>query len=278
MRIGPFTSVFGVDFSGARSAGKTAWLAEIDVARARLVALASLEARSGDARREVALPWLVGAIRASRAALWGIDAPFGLPVELFPRATWRAQLGFVARWDGDAVALGRSLAARSLRELGVMHVRRATDLAMKTPFDCYHYRIIHQTFHAMRDVLAPLARDRATAVLPFQYSRATRAERFVVEACPSSTLFRLGLPRRGYKQPEGGTVTFARARVREQILAAIEARIDVAAHRRVMLADPGGDALDAVLAAVGAMEGASAAKHAAIARDRRAVREGFVFA
>ena len=35
-----------------------------------------------------------------------------------------------------------------------MHIRRLTDREAKAPFDCYHYRIIHQTFYGMRDVLA----------------------------------------------------------------------------------------------------------------------------
>src|SRR3712207_9335349 len=88
-----------------------------------------------------------------------------------------------------------------------MHIRRETDHLAKAPFDPYHYRIIYQTFHAMRDVAGPLSRVRETAVLPFQYRRLARAERVVVETCPSSTLKRLGPPHQKYKQPAGGPLT-----------------------------------------------------------------------
>jgi hypothetical protein len=160
-----------------------------------------------------------------------------------------------------------------------MHIRRETDRTMRTPFDCYHYRIVHQTFHAMRDVLLPLSRSRSTAILPFQYARLARAERIVVEACPSSTLLRLGLPRRGYKQPQGRALSTDRARVRQVILRGIAEHVRVAKRDApVMLADPGGDAIDAVLAAIGAMHAVKSADHNRLARHSRARREGWVFA
>jgi hypothetical protein len=239
-----------------------------------------LAQRSGHESRSEALGWLVQAIGESKQALWGIDAPFGLPVELFgPRSGWAAQLRFVARWDGDALALGRHLANRSLDEFGRMHVRRETDRAMRTPFDCYHYRIVHQTFHVMRDVLLRLVRQEGTAVLPFQYGRAVGAQRVVVEACPSSTLLRLGMPRRGYKQPEGGALTKERRSVRRVILRELRRHLAIGPRQaQTILEDPGGDALDSVLAAVGAWHGVVSADHAAIALSPRAPREGRVFA
>lgn len=272
--------VYGVDFSGARAAGKTAWMSEIHVRDGSLVlvSLASLETRASSAAREVVMPWLVSAISESERALWGIDAPFGLPVELFAGDTpWQEQLDFVARWP-DAITMGRHLAERSLRELGVMHVRRETDRVMKTPFDCYHYRIVHQTFHAMRDVLLPLTRQPKTAVLPFEYARFEGADRVVVEACPSSVLMRFSVPRRGYKQPEGGKITPDRRAVRRTILGALSAHVSVSlGQRRVMMNDPGGDAMDAVLAGVGAFESFTSTDHRALAKSPRAVREGWVF-
>jgi Protein of unknown function (DUF429) len=276
-----FETVLGVDFSGARLAGKTAWMSEISVDRDRLTlrSLANLETRSKSAERGHVMRWLVGAIGDSKHALWGIDAPFGLPVELFgKRQNWRAQLDFVSTWKGDAITWGRHLAQRSLAEFGVMHVRRETDRVMRTPFDCYHYRIVHQTFHAMRDVLLPLTHQRTTAVIPFDYARLEGAERVVIEACPSSTLLRLGLPRRGYKQPEGGKITPDRRKVRKRILEELSRHVTLeASHVQVMVNDPGGDAMDSVLAAVGAFESFANTDHTTLANDRRAVREGWVF-
>jgi hypothetical protein len=49
------------------------------------------------------------------------------------------------------------------------------------------------------------------------------------------------------------------------------------AHRRVLMRDGGGDALDAVIAAVGAVRGWHAADHRLIARHARYSREGRLY-
>lgn len=275
-------TVFGLDFSGARQAGRFAWLAELEVApdRLKLRRLASLGTLAGADDRELVLPWLVDAIRSTEDALWGIDAPFGLPVELFePDVGWRDQLAWVGAWKGDAKSLGRALMQRTLDLCGVRHVRRRTDREEHTPFDCYHYRIVYQTFHAMRDVLGPLSADAGTVVLPFDRPWPSGAKRAVVESCPSSTLRRLGLPRRGYKQPQGGTLTAERLGVRREILRGLWAHVGFApSHRREMLTNPGGDAIDAVLAALGAWRAFRREDLAGMASDARVSREGWVFA
>lgn len=232
-----------------------------------------------EAERDASLAWLDAAILGSDGSLWGIDAPFSLPVELAGKGgTLSAQLRRVCAWNGDAAWFGRALAERSLQEHGLLHIRRRTDRYQRTPFDCYHYRIIYQTFHAMRDVLSPLARPRATAILPFTYDRLPMAKRVVVEACPSSTLLRLGPPRRGYKQTSS-TLGRDRIAVREVILKWLRPHVrisktDVAS----MMTNPGGDALDAVLAGVGVFEAMALADHRALAADDRIPREGWVFA
>ena len=47
--------------------------------------------------------------------------------------------------------------------------------------------------------------------------------------------------------------------------------------RRVMMRDPGGDAIDAVLAALGAAQAFAAVDHEAIARHARYPREGHLY-
>jgi hypothetical protein len=156
----------------------------------------------------------------------------------------------VAAWQGGAYAYGLEALAAARALGGPMHIRRAADVAARAPFDPYHYRIIYQTFHAIRDVARPLARDAHTAVLPFQYRRLDAARRVVMEACPASTLKRLALPHQRYKQPAGGPLSPVQRRVRHAILRGLapQVAVDDAVRRRIMR-DPGGDALDAVLAA-----------------------------
>ncbi len=302
-----FARAYGVDFSGARLAGRTTWVARLDLAGdggpPRLAALDRLDRLAGTAERGPALAHLVTMVRGSADALWAFDCPFGLPVELLPaRAGWAAQRRLVREWGDDAYGLGLECVRRARALGGPLHVRRLTDGDARAPFDPYHYRIIYQTFYGVRDVAGPLAADAGTAVLPFQYRKLARgrlgrgklgrdrrprregvgdrasgpaARRVVVETCPGSTLRRWGLPFQRYKQPEGGALTAVRRRTRRAIVDGVCARVVVGpAFVRRMMRDPGGDALDAVVAAAGGLEGVLGADHAAGGRYRR---EGRLF-
>jgi hypothetical protein len=131
----------------------------------------------------------------------------------------------------------------------------------------------------MRDVLGPLLRTKRTAILPFQYRRLASAERVVVEACPASSLKRLGLPHQNYKQPAGGPLTAKRRRTRRAILDGLAGLVDLDdRQRRVLMRNAGGDALDAVIAAVGALRAWTAANHWHVARHPRYPREGRLYA
>jgi hypothetical protein len=130
----------------------------------------------------------------------------------------------------------------------------------------------------MRDVLGPLWRVRGTAILPFQYGRLANARRVLVEACPASTLKRLGLPHTNYKQPQGGPLTRKRRRGRRAILDGLAGRVEIGARqRRVLMRNGGGDALDAVIAAVGVLRAWAAANHWRVARHPRYPREGRLY-
>jgi hypothetical protein len=281
-----FEAVYGVDFSGAKLAGRNIWVARLERAsggrgraRRRLAELHRLETLCGTPERAPALGHLVALIAASEGALWALDFPFGLPIEVMEAgARWPSQLDFLASWGEDAYGVGLECLRRARELGGPIHIRRLTDEEEKAPFDCYHYRIIYQTFYGMRDVLGPLWRRRHTAILPFQYRRLAAARRVLVEACPSSTLKRLGLPHQNYKQPEGGPLTRKRLRTRRALLAGLSRQVAFdERQRRVMMRNGGGDALDAVIAAVGAEHAWHAADHRAIARHPRYGREGRMF-
>lgn len=281
-----FDHVFGVDFSGARLAGENTWVAHLVPAplqrqphRLRLVELTRLTKLAGTAAREPALAALVQLIRQSDAALWAMDFPFGLPVEVMPPgARWLDQLDWLDGWGEDAYGLGLECIRRAKRAGLGMHVRRLSDTEARAPFDAYHYRIIYQTFFGMRDVIAPLARTPRTAVLPFQYRRLPTARRVLVESCPSSALKKLGLPHQNYKQPAGGPLTGVRRRTRRVLLDWLSRVVVIGpTHRRVMMRNGGGDAMDAVIAAAGATIGWRTTDHAAIARHPRYQREGRMF-
>jgi hypothetical protein len=274
-------SVYGVDFSGAKLAGRTMWLARlVPAARGgkllRLMELASLARLCGSDRRAESLAALVRMVAESERALWAINFPFGFPVEVMSDGCrWAGQFDFLARWGEDAYGAGVECLRRAKALGGPMHVRRQTDREERTPFDAYHYRIIYQTFHGMRDVLGPLRSRRRTAILPFHARRLPGAARVVVESCPASTLKRLGLPHHNYKQPTGGPLSRKRRTTRRAILAGLAplVRIPDALRLRVMR-DPGADALDAILSGVGAWRCWREYDHAALGRHPRYSREG----
>lgn len=279
-KLADFDALYGVDFSGAAKAGRTIWIARTTSPRRgplRLQTLDRLDRLCGTPDREVALAALVSRILASRNALWAIDFPFGLPVELAPRG-WTSQLRRVRRWADGAYAFGHDCLERARRRGGPLHIRRLTDAEQRVPFDPYHYRIIYQTFHGIRDVLGPLSEDDATAILPFHGDRPA-AERIVVEACPTTTLHFLGLPHRNYKQATGGPLTPLRRRNRRAIIEGLAPLVAISdRHRRVMMRDPGADALDAVIATAALRRSWDTTDHAGVSAHPRYSREGRIYA
>jgi hypothetical protein len=274
-------TVYGVDFSGARLAGKTTWLAKMEPVglrrrSLRLVELSPLSRLCRSSERSDVLQALVAMIHHSEGALWALNFPFGLPIEVMADGSrWAGQFDFLAGWGEDAYAAGVECLRRARALGGPMHIRRLTDVEERTPFDAYHYRIIYQTFYGMRDVLGPLRRLARTAILPFQYRRLGRALRVVVEACPASTLKRMGLPHQNYKQPAGGPLTRRRRRTRRAILEGLSGCVNISAADRLrIMRDGGADGLDAVLAGVGAWRCWREYDHAAIGRQPRYSREG----
>jgi hypothetical protein len=239
---------------------------------------------------------LVSLIQNSEEALWALGFPFGLPVEVMAGDDREAQFSFLQAWGEDAYGAGVACLNRA-KELGHRgHIRRLTDIEAQAPWDTYAYRIIYQTFYGVRDVLGPLREQTkagpmtvhetrasygaegmgaGTAVLPFDYPTLPRARRVVVEACPASTLKRLGLPHQNYKQTGARPLTAARRKTRRAILDGLAPHIAIGRVRRqILMRDNGGDALDAVLAAVGAATAWPQADHAAIAAHPRYRCEG----
>lgn len=239
---------FGVDFSGARSAGKAIWIAEGRLAGRRRVALvdcypATALPDSG-ADRALALAALRRLIAATPDGVFGCDFPVGLPSVMLQGADWRSFIaGFSRRYEhAEAFREGCRRIAKG-REL-----RRDTDRLARTPFCAWNLRLYRQTYHGIADVLSPLHRDGQASVISVEPPQPNCA--WIVETCPASVLKSLDLYR-----PYKGT-TAAAKRMRRDILAALVERDFLAAPTRSrrdrLLEDPGGDALDSVIACLAA--------------------------
>jgi hypothetical protein len=240
---GPVARVHGIDFSGATDAGRRIWVAS-GAAVGGVLRITDLrraaELPGGGVEHDAALGALRGFMVAAGTCAIGCDFPFGLPGPLVAVPDWVAfALDFVERYPTPECFRAACRAAAGSKEL-----RRETDRETRTPFSPYNLRLYRQTWTGIVNLLAPLVLAGAVAV-PMQPLRPNAP--WLLEVCPASTLKRAGLSR-----PYKGRTTAHRA-ARAAILAALAAGMDLevpAGIRRRAIADPGGDALDALIAAL----------------------------
>ena len=231
--------LYGVDFSGARNAGRKIWLssAQIDGSYLRIDALHRAADRFGAVERAFVFPALVDYITATSGSVWGLDFPFSLAQTQMRYATWST---FAAQFAHDYPTPDH------LYRDGKGHGRRLTDIHAKTPFDPTNLRIYRQTYYGIRDLLAPLALSGQARVVPMQTYIANQPA--LVEVCPASTLKRLNL----YRPYKGSGAAPQTARA--ALLSALQERHVLWSEttEEAALRDAEGDALDALIAAYAA--------------------------
>ncbi|MEK9644516.1 MAG: hypothetical protein VW547_03135 [Alphaproteobacteria bacterium] len=241
------TRLAGVDFSGARAAGKAIWVAEgrrsdDGVIVERLTRGDALP--GGGPAFEAALPALVEYVAGLGDCLAGFDFPFALPRSLIQQRTWSAFVdGFPAAYP-DPEEFRASMRART----GGKELKRRTDTEAKVPWCAYNLRLYRQTWSGIACLLHPLVRDDRARVVPMQEIAPGRP--VIAEICPASLLKREGLyvPYKG----RGEDLSQSRATIlmtlaRRGIVAPVRGKL-----RSDILDNAGGDALDAVLAMAGA--------------------------
>ncbi|MBW4438789.1 MAG: DUF429 domain-containing protein [Pleurocapsa minor GSE-CHR-MK-17-07R] len=238
------TQYFGIDFSGARDAGRKIWLAALEheawrsLPRITSVTRAS-DLPDGGIRRDDALRGLHTFIVAQVSAVFGCDFPFSLAAPCIAQVTWLDFTRAFAQMYESPHAL--MLAGKqSGREL-----RRLTDRQTATPLAPTNLRLVGQTYHAIRDLLGPLAQSGHIQVPPLMPA-VTASIPILIEVCPASFLKANGqyAPYKG----RGEKLADARARLLNWLTAsgvAIPDEIQAVAVR-----DTEGDALDSILAAV----------------------------
>ncbi len=239
--------VLGVDFSGAVDAGNRIWIAEATVTGAGIEIQSCRRARDlpgGAADRDSALRALTGHLALQTDAVAGLDFPFSLPSSLIHEASWE---DFVAGFAGRYPTPERFRADCTDRGAG-RELKRRTDFEALVPFSAYNLRLYRQTYWGIRDVLRKLIADDAARVIPIQTPRAGAP--VIAEFCPASILKREGLYF-SYKG-RGPALREARETIVEQLIARRALLRPGASVLSELLDDIGGDALDAVIAAIGA--------------------------
>lgn len=232
--------IIGVDFSGAALAGEKIWIARAHFQDEMLVFDELLPAHAlpeGAPQREAALAALVNYIGSFQAPICGFDFPFSLHHDELDRFNWRDWVASLpARFDSSDAFRAAYKGAK-----------RATDVRAKTPFAPLNLRLYRQTYHGIRDVLAPLLQNGAVA-LPFDEPRASQPRAaWLLEICPASLLKKHQL----YFSYKGKSE--AQRLNRERILSECQTRFALKtsdAMKQNALDDTEGDALDAILSAL----------------------------
>lgn len=236
--------VYGIDFSGARDAGRRIWIARGIIEEAGLFVTECFQAKdlpdSGE-DRERSHRALREFVNKQKDSIFGMDFPFGLPKILVKEGSWEEWLlAFQDRYTSPEQFRGLCTVTSGGKEL-----KRLTDVERKTPFSPYNLRLYRQTFFGIKDVLGPLIRDRAVSILPMQ--KPVPGKSWVIETCPASTLKkeRLSSPYKG----EGEKKRSARKKILRCMENTGILRIKKSALHSTIIDNRGGDALDSVIAA-----------------------------
>ena len=233
--------IFGLDFSGARDAGRHAWLAEGRPSPAGLEILSCrpiAELPGGAVERTGALAALRAFIAATPGGIFGCDFPFSLPRAHIETPSWTDFIGDFLHADAHAFY------THCRRISGGREPKRATDVESKTPWCAFNIRLYRQSYHGMGEVLRPLVVGREALVLPMQAPAPGLP--WLIETCPASALKHLGW-RGSYK---GAGFKNARRQILRQLSAAeLLAPLPRSLRERVV-GDNGGDALDSIIAAL----------------------------
>lgn len=236
--------VHGIDWSGARDAGRRIWIATADLGGggARLTGLQRAEDLPAAGRsRDRCLPALRQWLCAQGTCVVGLDFPFGLPLPLVQERDWVTFLRRFAERFPDPDALRRWCLERA----GGRELKRLTDVETRTPFCPYNLRMYRQTYWGIAHILEPLVTAGVAVALPMQAPRP--GVPWLLETCPASVLKRSGL----YRPYKGGSDDHRTQRHRILDTLISRGRLVLAARgvRQRVLKDAGGDALDAVIAA-----------------------------
>lgn len=239
--------VAGVDFSGAREAGKNIWIAEglVTGAGVKIESVCrAADLPGGKTAFAPALAALVQQVSTLTDHVVGFDFPFSLPALLVAEADWPS---FVHRFASD-FHTSDSFREHCRTQTGGREYKRATDTEARVPWCAYNLRLYRQTWAGICHVLHPLIEHDRARIIPIQ--KPLSGKPVIAEICPASTLKAedLYVPYKG----RGGDLRLARENIlknmtRRGLLSPVRGRL-----RDVILNNTGGDALDAVLSAIAA--------------------------
>lgn len=266
-RIWPSQTVviYGIDFSGAADAGKKMFVAKCALLKKprdlTLLVHSVLPARqlpggglSPQEATAAVRSELLAATKDQVTVVVGVDSPPAIAKEFMTGnwTTWARQFSKVYQTP-EAFREATSVFDGSKRR----EPKRWTDVEHKTPLPPQNLRMYKQTWWAIKGIFAPLSQQGFCVVPCMDFS----GSHVLMESCPASVLKRLEL----YTEPYKGK-TAKHGQRRRVILDHLKRGVPIGRNSKTLLsvqmadpkllpalvADSGADALDAVLAALGA--------------------------
>lgn len=241
------TRILGIDFSGASDAGNKIWIAEgrKSAKPFRLDTLLPAAHLPGGSRQlEPAIAALRAYICSEAETIAGCDFPFSLPTSLVGAHNWTDFVALFPQRFTDPAAFHD----RCHREADGHELKRLTDRIERTPFCSYNLRLYRQGWWGIAHLLHPLLAAKAIVVRPQQKLRAGRP--VLIEVCPASSLRRWSC----YSSYKGNETRHRRARrlIIERLIEFDLLLTPSPRFMRQLIENPGGDALDAIIAAIAA--------------------------
>lgn len=248
-------SILGVDFSGAKNAGESIWLASGELDQGRLkISTTWSPAGKGKRSRPAALECIQGVVADGRYDVVGFDFPFGLPREVVDTEDWASFLSSFDEFvdepkedESPVEAFRRSCLEAADQE----YLKRATD--EERGGQCpYGVRVASQTYYGISEVLKPLI-ENGVSVMPMMENESR--DTAIVEVYPARTLAEhFDESSSGYKGTSEQAIE-RRRRILESIESAkppisFDSEKEGNQSREYALCSD--DALDAILAAVSA--------------------------
>ncbi|MDW7733020.1 MAG: hypothetical protein SCH66_11405 [Methanolobus sp.] len=235
--------IFGVDFSGSKTACNKIWISEAviesDILRLRSCYPVKDIVPGKKKDRDSCLLALRSLISSNKDSVFGMDFPFSLPGKLLFTDDWESfVLGFAEKYASAEQFRSEMREFTQKKEL-----KRLTDTEVKAPFCVYNLRLYRQTYFGIRDILLPLLREDRACIIPMHEPEADKP--WLMEICPASTLKKEGLyiPYKGKSNRE--------KEAREHILEKMEERgiLIKSSIKDSVIGNTDGDALDSILAA-----------------------------
>ncbi len=263
-------TIWGIDFSAARYPADAIWIAagKFHNHQLHIYSVSPLSEFLSHSRvpLEPCLEELVRLIRLHRPGCVALDFPFGLPQEVMPADAVPAfRVDFFKQFpSADSLfALCKQYRPQPLRY---------TDRIQRVPYSPCNLRLYRQTYWGIGAVLRPLGFDPGVRVLPFQAYNPHHVN--VLEICPASILKQNGryVSYKGAKPHH----TLARAEIVEWISRAFSVVLPPDVRERT-IAQPGGDAVDALLACLPPLQLLRRYGYIPLPGIPRAYREGWIY-